>query len=59
MTGETILIVEDDGLIALYLTELMERKGYRVIGFGFLRGDGPPDACKVPSARSHPDGHRT
>jgi len=32
MTGETILIVEDDGLIALYLTELMEREGYRVIG---------------------------
>ena len=30
MTGETILVVEDDGLIALYLTELMEKKGYRV-----------------------------
>jgi CheY-like chemotaxis protein len=32
MTGETILIVEDDGLIALYLAELMEREGYRVVG---------------------------
>lgn len=32
MTGETILIVEDDGLIALYLTELMEKAGYQVIG---------------------------
>jgi two-component system, response regulator PdtaR len=30
MTGETILVVEDDGLIALYLTELMEKTGYRV-----------------------------
>lgn len=30
MTGETILVVEDDGLIALYLTELMEKSGYRV-----------------------------
>jgi CheY-like chemotaxis protein len=32
LTGETILIVEDDGLIALYLTELLERVGYRVAG---------------------------
>lgn len=32
MTGETILIVEDDGLIALYLTELMEKAGYQVSG---------------------------
>ncbi len=30
MTGETILVVEDDGLIALYLTELMEKTGYHV-----------------------------
>ena len=30
MTGETILVVEDDGLIALYLTELMEKSGYCV-----------------------------
>jgi two-component system, response regulator PdtaR len=30
MTGETILVVEDDGLIALYLTELMEKTGYQV-----------------------------
>ncbi len=32
MTGETILIVEDDGLIALYLTELMEKTGYLIVG---------------------------
>ncbi len=32
MTEATILIVEDDGLIALYLTELLEKAGYRVIG---------------------------
>lgn len=32
MTGETILVVEDEGLIALYLTELMEKAGYKVIG---------------------------
>ena len=30
MTGETILIVEDEGLIALHLTELLEKAGYRV-----------------------------
>jgi len=28
MTGETIQIVEDDGLIALNLTEILERAGY-------------------------------
>lgn len=32
MTGESILVAEDDGLIALSLTELMEKAGYRVIG---------------------------
>ncbi|MCK9590974.1 MAG: response regulator [Methanoregula sp.] len=32
MNEATILIVEDDGLIALYLTELLEKAGYRVIG---------------------------
>jgi DNA-binding response OmpR family regulator len=30
MTGETILVVEDEGLIALHLTELLEKAGYRV-----------------------------
>jgi len=30
MSGETILVVEDDGLIALYLTELLEKTGYLV-----------------------------
>ena len=29
---ETILIVEDDGLIALYLTDLLEKAGYRIVG---------------------------
>ena len=32
MTGETILVVEDEGLIALHLTELLEKAGYRVTG---------------------------
>ena len=32
MSGESILIAEDDGLIALNLTELLEKKGYRIIG---------------------------
>jgi len=31
MTGETILVVEDEGLIALHLTEILEKAGYRVI----------------------------
>jgi len=30
MTGETILIVEDDGLIALHLEELLQNSGYDV-----------------------------
>ena len=32
MTGERILVVEDDGLIALYLSELLEKAGYQIIG---------------------------
>jgi CheY-like chemotaxis protein len=32
MTGESILVVEDEGLIALHLIELLEKAGYRVIG---------------------------
>ncbi len=32
MTGESILVVEDEGLIALHVTELLEKAGYRVIG---------------------------
>jgi CheY-like chemotaxis protein len=32
MTGEHILIVEDEGLIALQLTEMLEKSGYRVSG---------------------------
>jgi CheY-like chemotaxis protein len=35
MTGERILIVEDEGLIALHLTELLEREGYTIAGSGF------------------------
>jgi CheY-like chemotaxis protein len=35
MTGEGILVVEDDGLIALHLTETLENAGYRVIGPAF------------------------
>jgi CheY-like chemotaxis protein len=32
MTGETILVVEDEGLIALHLSEMLEKAGYRVAG---------------------------
>jgi CheY-like chemotaxis protein len=32
MTGESILIVEDEGIIALQLTELLENHGYRIAG---------------------------
>jgi CheY-like chemotaxis protein len=32
MSGESILVVEDEGLIALHLTELLENAGYQVIG---------------------------
>lgn len=31
MTGETILVVEDEGLIALHLIELLENAGYRIV----------------------------
>ena len=31
MTGETVLVVEDEGLIALHLIKLLENAGYRVI----------------------------
>ncbi|MGA2104349.1 response regulator [Methanoregula sp.] len=31
MTGEAVLIVEDEGLIMLHLTEILERAGYNVI----------------------------
>ena len=31
MTGKTILIVEDEGLITLHLVALLEKTGYRVI----------------------------
>ena len=30
MSGESILIVEDEGLIALHLSELLENAGYRI-----------------------------
>ena len=32
MTGETILVVEDEGLIALHMTEVLEKEGYKVTG---------------------------
>jgi two-component system, response regulator PdtaR len=35
MTGETILVVEDEGLIALHLMELLEKEGYRVTGLAY------------------------
>ena len=40
MTGETILVVEDEGLIALHLSEMLEKAGYRVISPALLRRDG-------------------
>jgi two-component system, response regulator PdtaR len=32
MVNETILIVEDEGLIALQMTEILEHEGYRIFG---------------------------
>ena len=32
MTGETILIVEDEGLIAFHMISLLKSTGYRVLG---------------------------
>lgn len=32
MTVKTILVVEDEGLIALHLAELLKKNGFRVIG---------------------------
>lgn len=31
MTGEAVLIVEDEGLLTLHLTEMLEQSGYQVI----------------------------
>ncbi len=35
MTGESILVVEDEGLIALHLMELLEKAGYKVGGLAY------------------------
>jgi CheY-like chemotaxis protein len=35
MTGETVLVVEDEGLIALHLTETLEKAGYRIVGTAY------------------------
>jgi PAS domain S-box-containing protein len=50
MTGESILIVEDEGVIALQLKELLEKKGYRISGttaYGedavMMATESPPD----------------
>ena len=32
MTGESILVVEDNGIIALQTVELLEKNGYRIAG---------------------------
>ena len=31
MSGETVLVVEDEGLIALHLTELLEKAGFHIV----------------------------
>ena len=50
MTGESILIVEDEGVIALELKELLEKNGYRISGttaYGedavMMAKENPPD----------------
>ncbi len=51
MSGESILIVEDEGLIALHLSEILEAGGYRIAGMEFsgetvlrtIGKDGLPD----------------
>jgi two-component system, response regulator PdtaR len=51
MTGEAILVVEDEGLIAFHMTVLLESAGYRVIGQEYsgemvlktLKKSPPPD----------------
>jgi CheY-like chemotaxis protein len=35
MSGESIFIVEDEGLIALHLFELLEKAGYRIAGTAY------------------------
>ncbi len=35
MTRKTILIVEDEGLIVLHMTELLEKAGYRLVDPAF------------------------
>ncbi len=35
MSGESVLIVEDEGLIALHLSEILEKSGYRVTGIAY------------------------
>lgn len=35
MSGESVLIVEDEGLIALHISETLEREGYRISGLAY------------------------
>jgi CheY-like chemotaxis protein len=68
MTGETILIVEDEGLIALHLAELLDKAGYRVTGpvssgdsaLGELDGSNKPDLILMDiGLAGSPDGIET
>ena len=57
MNGETILVVEDDGLIALYLTELLEKTGY-LVGSASSGEMALQELKESPLTGSHPDGYR-
>ena len=48
MSGETVLVVEDEGLIALHLTELLEKAGFHVVDPVSSGEMDVPDARTVP-----------
>ena len=48
MSGESILVVEDDAIVALHLSELLERRKYRVSGTAAYGEDALEMAKKDP-----------